>query len=244
MTQSRTTRVIVTRPEADGLRFAANLAAAGMTAILSPVMVIRERLTAEDVESVGAAIFTSANGLRALASATAKRDMTVFAVGAATAGEARALGFCEVHEAGGDVASLAALIARRYAGSKPAGELVHFGGEALAGDIVGDLSASGITARRVIAYSAELAPALSEGAAAALAAPSKTLWVSHFSPRSARLFLGLADVAGLSGQIGQVGAACLSAAVAKAAEPRRWRDIVIAAAPDAHALIKAILGAR
>jgi uroporphyrinogen-III synthase len=243
-TQSPARRVIVTRPAPDGAAFADQLAAAGMAAILSPVMTIRPRPLPADARAPDAAAFTSANGVRAAAAGILGRDLAVFAVGDATAQAAHAEGFTNVHVATGDVAALAALIAARRAEAGRAGEVVHFGGESLAGDLVGRLAERGVAARRVVAYVAEPAAALAPAARAALAAPGRGLWVAHFSPRSARLFLGLVDAAGLAGSLGRIAAACLSPAVAAAAEPSRWARLVVAARSDTGALIEAIRAPR
>src|SRR5258708_37900290 len=84
-------------------------------------------------DGVQALLFTSANGARAGAAATARRDIPVFAVGDATAATARKLGFAEVASAGGAVDDLAALVEGRL---DPAhGTLLHAAGSALAGDL-------------------------------------------------------------------------------------------------------------
>lgn len=242
--QSAMTRVIVTRPAADGAEFAAALAAAGMAAILSPVLSIRACLGPAEADDLGAAVFTSANGVRAFAAVLARRDIPAYVVGRATAHAAQAAGFAEIHHAGGDAASLAALVAERTGQAKPAGDIVHFGGEALAGDLVAALAARKVRARRVVAYAADRARALSPDAVAALRSPGAELWVAHFSARSARLFLDLADAAGLGGALKSVGSACLSAAVAAASEKARWARVVVAADPDGGALIEAIRASR
>lgn len=216
------------------------LAAAGMSAVASPVLAIRLRLDPAEISGLGAAAFTSANGVRAFAAASPRRDIPAFVVGRATARAARAAGFDEIHQAAGDSAALAALISERRRRLPSAGDLVHFSGEALAADLVGALRRLGLAARRVVAYAAEPLPELSPGAVAALRAPGPDLFVALFSPRSARLFLQGAERAGLGGALADSGAACLSPAVAAAAREAIWARIVVAAAPDGAALIEAL----
>src|SRR4051794_41252334 len=66
-----------------------------------------------DLEGVQALLCTSANGVRATAARTTRRDLPVLAVGDATARAARDVGFAHVESAGGDVEGLARLAARR-----------------------------------------------------------------------------------------------------------------------------------
>lgn len=216
--------VIVTRPEPDASAFAERCRIHALEPVLSPVMEIEiEKAPIKlpgDLSDTGALAFTSANGVRAFAANCADRALPVFAVGQATAEAAKAAGFTAVHAADGDVDSLADHIA---AESALAGKgLLHIAGEKRAGDLVALLEKRGISARRQSLYRAAPASGLSEAAQAALAAPkdeNRALWVSLFSPRSARLFIALAERAGLKNALGRAQAACLSEAVAEAAGP-------------------------
>jgi len=101
---------LVTRPIEDAQTLTAALAAREVTALVEPLLTIRFLPeTNIDLSGVQALVFTSANGARAFAAASPRRDVAVFAVGDRTAATARALGFGDVISAGGDVAHLAAL---------------------------------------------------------------------------------------------------------------------------------------
>ncbi len=84
-------RVLVTRPKEDAEETAQLLAARGHQALVAPLLETRffdgAALTLEGVQAV---LATSANGVRALARRTARRDVPLFAVGPQTAEAAKA----------------------------------------------------------------------------------------------------------------------------------------------------------
>ncbi|MEM1102596.1 MAG: uroporphyrinogen-III synthase [Pseudomonadota bacterium] len=232
-------RVAVTRAEHDAAPFAARLEARGWTPVLEPLFSVRATRASVDDELAGAhaIAFTSANGVRVFAGLTLERALPVFAVGETTAAEARAAGFERVRVAGGDVDALAALLAAEAA---PGASILHPSGAAVAGDLAGRLNDLGFEARRLPIYDAAPATAFSAGFVARLAASPPGLdWVTFFSPRTARIFLRLAEGAGVADRLGALGAACFSEAVAEAAGGS-WRERRIAARPDQDALLDAM----
>lgn len=232
--------VIVTRPEPDASRFADELRAAGFAPVLSPAMEIVWRGAAPDLAGVGALAFTSANGVRAFRKVSSATTLPAFAVGEITAAEARAAGFKTVVAAAGDVADMAARIA--HARRDFSGAVLHISGADQAGDLAALLSAQGMDARRAVLYEARPFAALSEGAAAALAALPFAGWAAFFSPRSAEIFLEQARAAGAD--LSHSRAACLSAAVAKVAGKARWAAVDIAEDSSSAALIRLMAGRR
>ena len=109
-------RVLVTRPRPDGEETARQLTARGHEPVLAPLLeIVPETGAAIDLSGVQAVLVTSANGSRALAAATDRRDVPVFAVGSSTAAVAEAAGFKDVASAAGDVAALAALVVAGFA---------------------------------------------------------------------------------------------------------------------------------
>jgi uroporphyrinogen-III synthase len=175
-------------------------------------------------------IATSANGLRAFAAISERRDLPVIAVGDATASVARAAGFDQVESAGGGVAALARHVAATRRPTE--GALLHLAGRDTAGDLPGALA--GFTLRRVVLYEARAATVLSAALRAALADLQGALF---FSPRSAATFVTLLRGADLSGSVSAMTAYCLSRAVADEASPLRWRAVAVAARPDQAALL-------
>ncbi|HVZ27131.1 MAG TPA: uroporphyrinogen-III synthase, partial [Rhizomicrobium sp.] len=101
-------RVLVTRPLEDGTETARQLAARGHEALLAPLLMTCF-FGGPDIalDGVQAILVTSANGIRALARRSQRRDLPVFAVGPQTAAEAKKLGFATVRNASGDAEALA-----------------------------------------------------------------------------------------------------------------------------------------
>jgi len=232
----RIRRLLVTRPRADAERFAAALYGLGIEPLIEPMFEIEPgdpgRLELGDVQAL---LVTSRNGAAALAAATDRRDLAVFAVGEASAATARALGFAEVASADGDAAALAAMVISRL---KPAdGALLHIAGKAVAGDLVGTLAAAGFTARRHVLYEARAATALSPACAAALAGGELEA-AAFFSPRTAATFIRLVQAATLRDRLAAMIAFCLSPAAAAAASTVPWRRVAVAERPNQAALLE------
>ncbi|MDJ0943498.1 MAG: uroporphyrinogen-III synthase [Kiloniellales bacterium] len=230
-------RVLVTRPRPDAEAFAAALAARGHEALIEPLLEIklaeRSALPAE-LDAFQALLATSANGLRAFAALTERRELPVFAVGPASAEAAKAAGFSKVESAEGDVEALARLVRARL--SPDDGVLLHAAGSSLAGDLKGELEAAGFTVTRAVLYTAEAAARLSDAAQAALRAGQVDA-VALFSPRSAETFAALVREAGLAEACRSLRAFCLSAAVAAVLEARGWTALEVSARPETEALL-------
>src|SRR5262245_51392023 len=106
-------RLAVTRPLEDAQELKAALEAQGHDVIIAPMMEIVSAPRPLDLAGVQALLATSANGVRALAQSTARRDVALFAVGSATGAAARQAGFAFIEVAGGDAQALAALVTAR-----------------------------------------------------------------------------------------------------------------------------------
>ncbi len=141
----------ITRAQPGADATAKRVKALGHNAIVAPLLEVRPLdSSALDLSDVGGLAFTSANGVRAFCALSPARDLKVFAVGASTAAAARAEGFAQVLSADGDVRALAAGIASRH--TKSDGAILHPGAVEPAGDLVGDLGARGVRARRLDLY--------------------------------------------------------------------------------------------
>ncbi len=230
-------RVLVTRPRPDAEAFAEALAARGHEALIEPLLEITLAEAAalpQELDAFQALLVTSANGLRAFAALTERRDLPVFAVGPASAEAATAAGFARVEAAEGDVEALARLVRARL--SPQEGVLLHAAGSALAGDLKGELEAAGFTVTRAVLYTAEAASRLSDAAQAALR-EGQVAAVALFSPRSAETFVALLREAGLAEACRSLRALCLSAAVAAKLEGLAWAGLEVAARPETEALL-------
>jgi uroporphyrinogen-III synthase len=228
-------RLLVTRPLDDAQALADRLEAGGHEALVEPLLTIAPDLAAPlPLDGARALLFTSANGVRAFALRSPRRDLPVFAVGAATAAAARAIGFAAVDEAAGDVEALASLVAARLApGDAP---LVHVAGKVVAGDLAGRLEQRGFAVRRATLYDAVPAPRLSVAARAAVEGATLD-GVLLFSPRTAAVLVSLLDDPALRAAAGRLTLFALSQAVADAAAPLPWRRVLVAARPDEEALL-------
>ena len=228
-------RVLITRPRPEGERLARGLRQRGFETRLEPMLEIHHRAVAPPaLARPQAIVLTSANGARALAAATALRDPPVYTVGEQTAATAAAVGFETVHAGGGDLDSLAETVRRAL--DPAAGPLLYGCGADRAGDLGAVLGDAGFTVVPAVLYDAVAAAMLSTGCAEALHRAEIDA-VLFFSPRSAAVFVSLVRDAGVEGSCADVTALCLSAAVAEAAAPIRWRWVRIAPRPDASSLL-------
>lgn len=227
-------RVLITRPIEDAKPLADALADRGIDVQIEPLLEIMPIDDAEiDLDEVQALLFTSANGVRAFAGLSPRRDLKVFAVGDGSAEAARRAGFTEVESAKGDVEALAALVVDRL---KPEdGILFHAAGTVTAGDLKSRLEGLGFRVRRAQLYDARIATSLSPETRANMTLGGIDA-VLLFSPRTARTFAELWREAG-SASLGAVQAICLSAAVAREINTLGWAGVEIAARPDLPSML-------
>jgi uroporphyrinogen-III synthase len=210
-------RVLVTRPREDAERLAEPLRALGASVVNEPLlMIVPVAGPSLELADVQAVLVTSANGARALAKATERRDIPIFAVGDQSGRAARDLGFKRVESAGGDVNTLARLVS---AGLDPAaGPLLHAAGSVQAGDLAGQLRPLGFEVRVVPLYDARPTAALSASVRQGLAEGAFDAGF-FYSPRTARTFVAHARKANLSLPLPGMMGYALSQAVADALEP-------------------------
>jgi uroporphyrinogen-III synthase len=235
-------KALVTRPREDAAPLIRALTDRGIEALMAPMLTIAPiadaaRLLAPLLGSAQAVLFTSANGVRAFAAATPRRELPVFAVGEASAAAARIAGFRSVASADGDVSDLAVLVGARL--SPQGGALVHAAGTVVAGDVAQLLGTQGFKVHRAVLYDAVPARELEPETAAALGRGEAALAL-FFSPRTASTFVRLAAAAGLAPSCRAVAAFALSPAVAAALEAVAWRALRTAAAPRQRDLLAAL----
>ncbi len=228
-------RVLVTRPGDDGTVLAELLGARGVESVVEPLLAIKQiEGPPLALDGVQAFLLTSANGVRALARRTDRRDIPVYAVGDATATTARGSGFTQVHSAAGNVETLAELVVELL---KPKdGPLLHVAGSAVAGDLIGLVEAAGFKCTREILYEAVNERSLTSSTIAAIK-ENHIEAVTLYSPRSAEIFVELIRKARLVRSCRNMLAICLSQAVADKIGELHWQDIHIAAEPNQDALL-------
>ncbi len=221
--------ILITRPEPGAAETARRVAALGWRPVLAPALVLAPRPF--QPPAAQALLLTS----RAAARALPPSPLPVFAVGEATAAEARARGFPQVQAAAGDAAALAALVAQRL--HPAAGPLLLAVGQGYGADLAGLLRAQGFAVLRRVAYAAAPAPALPEAARVALQQGGIAAAL-FFSPRSAQSATALVAGAGLVATVAAVRALAISARVAQALAALPWREIRVAARPDQDCLLE------
>jgi uroporphyrinogen-III synthase len=228
---------LITRPLEDAKPLAELLEGRGVECTVEPLLEIAPHPEATiDLEGVQALLFTSANGVRAFAAKSSRRDLKVLTVGDGSATVAREAGFGDVTPAGGDVDALAALVAREL--DPKAGPLFHGAASVLAGDLQGKLEAAGFALRRVVLYEAKTATALTHETRMNLALGGIDM-VLLFSPRTARTFAELWRAAEAP-SLAKTSALALSAAVAREVADLGWQRVETAVSPDQPAMLNLV----
>jgi uroporphyrinogen-III synthase len=229
---------LVTRPREDSEGVAAELSSRGLGVMIEPLLDIRPVDGVEvDTAGIQGILATSANGIRALARALPDRSLPVWAVGDASARVARSLGYERVDSAGGDVDTLATLVAARCDPAE--GGFLHAAGTVVAGDLSALLAGQGFSVRRLVLYEAVTATGLSPDLMTALRTQAVDVAL-FFSPRTAATFARLVTAAGLASACSGITAYALSAAVARELAVLPWRSLRAAAAPTQAALLAAL----
>jgi uroporphyrinogen-III synthase len=231
-------RLLITRPHDDAESFASVLQARGHEPIVAPLMDVHFFPgAAVDLDGVQALLATSANGVRAIAARTSRRDLTLYAVGPQTAEAARQAGFPIVINAEGDSAALVETVVGDADPAK--GILLHAAGTETGGRVRQALQAHGFRVETEILYEARPTEVLPATAAENLRADTLD-GVLLFSPRSAKIFAGLVVAAGLSAHCSKLVAFCISAATAEGLSGLNFSRVAIAGAPNQDAILALI----
>jgi uroporphyrinogen-III synthase len=231
-------RVLVTRPEFDARATAEALRARGHIPLLAPLLEVRFRPGApQALDGIDGILATSANGVRALAERTERRELPLFAVGPQTAAAAREAGFLSVVSADGDAAALAEAVPRWLT----SGTLFHAAGDNAQGTLAAALAAKGYAVESEVLYDVVAATALPAPAAEALAAGALDAAL-FFSLLSARIFAACVQPADLADACTRLIAACISEATAKALSPLVFAALRVAEKPNQEALLACLDG--
>ncbi|MFV0295951.1 MAG: uroporphyrinogen-III synthase [Hyphomicrobiaceae bacterium] len=207
--------VLVTRPEPDALKMVGYLHQRGHQATAFPLMSTSySGLQTERLDGVTGLIATSRHALRALvgtASLEQARNLTIFAVGKATAMEARRMGFSRIVKGPGTAAALSPLIASLV---DPAEEvLLHLAGDRVAYDLAGELGHQGLNVSKAIVYQMHAAREVPESIRRMIG--NRTIEaVMLMSPQTASIWSRLVTHHGLSEDVREIVHLCLSQAVA------------------------------
>lgn len=235
--------VLVTRPEPDAAHLVARLAALGHPSIVDPLLAAEYfALEPETAAGADAVVVTSRNALRALAGSPVLGQLSrlpLFAVGAATAGLARELGFMHVVTGTGGAAELAPLVVERIGAWRrgaDAPQVLYLAGEALAFDMGSALTQSGLSVRQATVYRMVAAKSLRPETGTALAR-GEIGAVLLLSPRTAETYVRLIEKAGLVAGAAAVRHICLSGAVASVLAPLAPERMATAVHPSIEELL-------
>ena len=231
-------RVLVTRPLEDARETEAALKVRGHDAVIAPLLFVNFHDGPEiDLAGIQAILATSANGVRALARRTARRDLPLLAVGPQTAEAARESGFEDVKSADGDSTALAKAVPAWASAEK--GPLLHASGAEGEGRLAKMLTAAGYRVRTEYLYDVGAVTELPLAVRNELAA-GRLDAVLLFSPRSARIFADCVVSAGLGVEASRLIGVCISQAAATALAPLNLRDIRVATRPNQASLLECL----
>lgn len=228
--QANKPAILLTRPDPQSQRFAAEVRqafGADWPIVISPLMRLLFIDLSLDPADFAGVIFSSENGVAAVAASGMPTGRMCYCVGQRTATAARAQGW-DVVLTGADSAALASAILA----AEPPGPLVHFHGRHVAGNLSERLDSAGIETVSAIVYDQQTQPLTAK--AVALLGLRAPLVVPLFSPRSALLFQQMAASARAP-----LWVATLSPAVAKALTLTPAR-VKVAERPDSDGMLLAM----
>lgn len=222
--------LILTRPDEGSAAFRdAVLRQVPVYVIESPLMAIRHLPVVAPAAPAGI-VLTSVHGVAAAARMALPRGLRAWCVGTATARAAQAAGF-DARDGGGEAAVLVPAILA----AGESGPLLHVRGEHARGEVAARLTAAGVPCAEIVAYAQEERP-LSAEARAALGG-KRPIVLPVFSPRTADLLTTAPRPRA------PVRAVAISAAAAKPLEGWLSGPVVVAARPDAPAMLAATVAA-
>lgn len=237
-------RVLVLRPEPAAARTISTLAVLGHDAVPLPLSKAEH-----DIEAVRKALATPHAAIAVTSAEIARLFSTIgtdvaphlstriFAVGQASADALKAVGFHDVHAAGGDGAALAeSIIARGRASGTPENPILYLAGSPRASGFENRLRAAGIPFRTVESYRMAALTYPPAAVAAALLEPVPDA-VLLYSPESARAFFRLAPLLEMPDRFTALRLLCMSPNVAAIAPERFAAQAETAAAPDEASLL-------
>lgn len=234
-------RLMVLRSAEQADALAGLLAQSGHEAIIAPVMALVDLVAGPlPLDGVGALIATSQNAFAAASRAenlATARALPLYAVGAATAAAAQALGFSSIVVAAGTAAELEALLIREHDSKR--GALLHLAGEHLAHDLAPGLARAGMDYRVLPVYAMRAVDQLPDAARHVLLNRACD-GVIALSPRQAAIFVALVRNARLETEARRLPYFCLSEAVATALQSLAPMAVFIAPEPNLPHLLARI----
>lgn len=229
-------KIIVMARADGGAEIEEAITALGFDPLVEPVLSIQYvEDDPPEIEDTTPLIFTSANGVRALARKTDSRTNKVYAVGRNTADEARQAGFENIENAQGTVDDLAELLLEPLRTSLiPA---LYVRGEEISHDLAAILTKNGVSIQQWIGYKAIPAQNLSIRLLKKLDSREIEA-IMFFSARGGQNFAELAEQYDRVSRMRTIRALCISEAVLKSVSVLPFRDAVISDTPDRYGMMK------
>jgi uroporphyrinogen-III synthase len=193
----------VTRSSPFNLRTTRGLVGIGHRAIAAPTLYIRPTGSVPPTNEPTAIVFTSGHAVRHRPLEQRWRSLPVFTVGEHCAGLARGCGYRDVRSAAGCLSALRDTI---LGSVSRFGHVVHFGARDPAGDLVGELRSTGLSAELSVAYESVEATAEQLGSLAARLSSVDGILVH--SPKGARVAAEIVRQAGWPGIVFSLSPAC------------------------------------
>lgn len=228
--------ILLTRPQPQSERFAAQLRAAGVNLRITSAPLLKIAAVPFDPSKLTdctGIIFTSENGVNGYLAGNGRTDLPAFCVGPVTVAAAHEAGFAPVHQADGDAVALSHLLTTQ----RPRTPLCHARGSHVAAHLATSLSAAGLPTREVTVY-AQHATALTVEARALLSGETNVI-IPVFSPRTARLLQQ--EWAALNAPRARVLALAISPAAAAPLQGQGFEQIKVADAPNGTAILSLLL---
>lgn len=154
--------------------------------------IVKAGFDPQAAEGIRHIIFTSLNGVRAVADTAIPRDIRAWCVGPATGKAAREADFTHVLEGDGNADDLTEKILASF----PHGPLLHVANEAAAGKLVSRLRAAGYDARFTAPYRTDPVEAFSAEARAALEGQAPVVLLVHSARAASAVAATGADLSG------------------------------------------------
>ncbi len=235
-------KILLTRPREQSEAIASEFRSEGIGVWIEPMLTIVPKLEASiDPSDYKALLVTSVNGAETLAKVTENRESVLYAVGEVTKASLIRNGFRNVCSANGNVEDLLETVAQRE--NPGSGKILHVGGDNLAGNLVERLRLRGFSASHFIIYRSVASEYLSNELISLLKG-NKIDGVVFFSPRTAKVFVSLAEKASCEKALLSMTAFCLSASVCKAVQPRAWGHLVVSDRSTGPGLVSAVIASK
>jgi uroporphyrinogen-III synthase len=203
-------RIIVTRPEVEGVGLCKKLVSFGHTPVFLPLLKIEPRLNIS-IPPLNYQLIcvTSANGVRVAETSNMLKALPVVAVGEQSLRAAQLAGFTNAQAHGGDVHGLCEFVIKNF--NPKNGTVLYLSGAETSGDLAGQLSQANFHVQRIILYDA-----VPLSLAAEKAAILKADAVLLYSPRTAKLWWQQILHLNLTKECAHIRHICLSENVAAA----------------------------